>query len=94
MAHILIKLSLKDYSAWKPVFDDFGKVRATSGSRGGQLYRLAENSNEVYVLWQWDSLDNARKFFASPELRAAMQTAGVNGPPVVYYLDEVERVTV
>ena len=94
MANVLIHLNVQDYAQWKPVFDSVASTRQASGSRGGDLYHAAGNPNEVLVLWDWDSLDNARKFFTSAALREAMQKAGVIGPPSVYYLDEIEKVAV
>ena len=94
MANILIRIPTKDYAAWRPVFDTFALMRKSTGSQGGDLYRNAENPDEVFILWDWDNLDNGRKFFQSQELREGMQRAGVTGRPDVYYLEEIESVAV
>lgn len=94
MSNILLRLSVADYAKWKPVFDEYASVRKTSGSRGGRLFRNADNPNEVLILWDWDTRENAQAFFTSQGLRETMQRAGVTGRPDVYYLDEVERVAV
>ena len=94
MSNILLRLSVADYAKWKPVFDEYASVRKTSGSRGGSLFRNADNPNEVLILWDWDTRANAQAFFTSQDLRETMQRAGVTGRPDVYYLDEVERVAV
>jgi heme-degrading monooxygenase HmoA len=93
MQHVLIRLTVADYAKWKPVFDEYKSVRKTSGSQGGRLFRSKDNANEVSILWEWDTLDNARQFFTSQDLRETMQRAGVTGLPEVYYLDEVEHLS-
>jgi heme-degrading monooxygenase HmoA len=94
MSYPLIRLNVKDYAAWRTVFDEYASTRRTSGSHGGQLFRSAADPNEVLVLWEWDSLEAARAFFQSADLRETMQKAGVQGKPEVLFLEEVEYVTV
>jgi len=94
MSHVLVRIPTQDYAKWKPVFDEYASVRQTSGSKGGRIFRNADNPNEVLILWDWATMANARAFFTSPGLREVMQKAGVAGRPDVYYLDEVEHVTV
>lgn len=42
------------------------------------------------ILFEWDSLEKARKFAQSEDLRKTMQRAGVIDKPDLYFLDEVE----
>ncbi len=53
--------------------------------------RNADYSNELVILLEWDSLENARRFANADDLREAMQRAGVADQPDVYFLEEVER---
>ena len=53
--------------------------------------RNALDPNELVILLEWDSLENARRFADVDELREAMQRAGVTDRPDVYFLEEVER---
>jgi heme-degrading monooxygenase HmoA len=48
--------------------------------------------NELVILLEWDSSENARRFADAEDLREAMQRAGVADWPDVYVLEEVERV--
>ena len=53
---------------------------------------LIRHKVEDYVLlFEWDSLDNARRFLESEELRQAMKKAGVSGQPDVHFLKEGQR---
>ena len=44
-------------------------------------------ANEVVVLFEWDSVENAQAFASSDNLREAMQKAGVVSKPNIYFLD-------
>jgi heme-degrading monooxygenase HmoA len=94
MAFMVIHHSVEDYERWKPEFDAHGSSRKKYGSRGGTVLRSDEDPNEITVVFEWDSLDNARAFAASDELREAMQHAGVKGRPSVYYLNEADKTSV
>jgi len=90
MPYLLVRNKVEDYEQWKPVFDH-GATRKRSGSKGGWILRNADDPNELVILLQWDSLENAQRFANADDLRDAMQRAGVTDQPDVYFLEEVER---
>lgn len=89
MASMLIQHEVKDYQVWKKVFDSFSDLRSSNGELSNQIFRDVSDPNKLTVINKWNSLANAQKFSASPELRAAMEKAGVVGRPNVQFLDEV-----
>jgi heme-degrading monooxygenase HmoA len=91
MAYILVRHKVRDFAAWKPIFDGHGLTRKAAGSRGGFLFRRADNPQEVIVLFEWDSVQNARKFAESQDLKGTMERAGVIDRPDIYFLDQVDR---
>ncbi len=91
MPHLLIRHQVADYAKWKPVFDAHAPARKMSGSKGGRLFRSADDPNEVVILLEWDDLGRARGFASSEGLRTAMERAGVCGQPEVRFLEEVEK---
>ena len=91
MANLLIRHSVEDYAKWKPEYDANSDTREANGSKGARLFRNADDPNEIVALFEWDDLGTARRFTDSPELREAMERAGVIGRPDVYFLDEVEQ---
>ena len=91
MAYMLVRHSVKDYEAWKSVFDSAGDLRRRNGEKSYQILRQENGSNKLVTLFEWDSLDNARKYAASPELKEAMQRAGVTGKPEILFLEEADR---
>jgi hypothetical protein len=47
---------------------------------------------EIFLLLDWQSSEEARKFMTSDELRDAMAKAGVVGTPEVQYLEDARSV--
>lgn len=88
MAVLLIQHHVKDYAEWRKVFDSVLSLRKSSGELSAQVYRDVSDPNKLTMVNQWDSLANAQKFAQSPDLKAAMEKAGVDGPPVVSFLNE------
>ncbi len=93
MAYLLVRHKVKDYDKWKTVFDEHATTRKASGSKGGRLFRNADNPNETVILFEWESIEKARKFANSEDLQKTMQRAGVSDKPNVYFLEEVEKVS-
>ena len=88
MASILVQHTVKDYAEWKKVFDSAKDLRTSSGEISAQVYRDASDPNKITVMNKWDSMANAQKVVQSPEMKAAMEKAGVVGAPAVYFLNE------
>ena len=87
MAYLLVHQSVADYAKWKQVFDEHQAMREAAGSKGGQVLQSADDPNKVIVMMEWDSIENARAFAQSDDLRQAMERAGVTGPPDIHYLN-------
>jgi heme-degrading monooxygenase HmoA len=94
MPYLLVRHKVADYDKWKPFFDQHGTTRQRSGSQGGQLLRNADDPNELIILFQWGTLEKARQFSQSNDLREIMQQAGVIDQPDIYFLEAVENVPV
>ena len=46
------------------------------------------------MLFEWDDVGKARQFAGSDDLRETMERAGVADHPDVYFLEEIEAVSV
>ena len=88
MAHLLIKHKVKDYPAWKKVFDGVIDTRRAGGEKSYQILHTDSDNNNLVALFEWDSLENAKKYTTSPELKEAMGKAGVVEQPEIYFLEE------
>ena len=88
MATMLVQHTVKDFAEWKKVYDSVVDLRASNGELSDQIYRDASDPNKLTVIFKCDSLENARNYAESPELKAAMERAGVEGPPTIIFLNE------
>ncbi|HZD43496.1 MAG TPA: hypothetical protein VE134_05495 [Methanomicrobiales archaeon] len=93
MATVLIKHTVEDYETWKAYYDDHASTREEFGERGYRLYHVADDPNEIVILFEWDSPENAQEFLETSDLPEVMESAGVMGEPEVYHLDEIETKT-
>jgi hypothetical protein len=90
MASMFIKHRVADFSTWKPVFDEHEPARREFGTTAHSLHRDADDPNLVVIAFRVDDLARAKEFMASDELHAAMDRAGVVGPPEFWFTDDVE----
>jgi quinol monooxygenase YgiN len=89
MASMLVQHEVKDFATWKKEFDAVYEMRTSNGELSDQIYRDESTPNKLTLIFKWDSLANAKKYAHSPELKAAMEKAGVVGRPNIYFLNEV-----
>ena len=92
MINVLIHHEVADYAAWKAVFDSAYDWRRKNGERNFRIFRSAGNVNDLTLFFEWESLEKARTFMASEELKARMAGAGVKGAPRVDFLTEVQSI--
>ncbi len=77
MPYLLARGKAKDYAKWKPLFDQLGEARKKYGSKGWMLFQNANDPNDITVLAEWDTIENARRYTQSDELKNMMQKMGV-----------------
>ncbi len=88
MATVIVRHKVKDYEAWKVVFEGFADNRKAAGETSFRICHLDGEPNNVFGIVEYDSLENAKKFFGSPDLKEAMGNGGVLEQPDIYYLKE------
>jgi hypothetical protein len=92
MINVLIHHEVADYAAWKALFDSAFDWRHKNGERSCRIFRSAGNVNALTLFFEWESLEKAREFIASEELKTRMASAGVKGAPRVDFLTEVQSI--
>jgi hypothetical protein len=88
MASMMVQHHVKDFALWKKVYDSQLSFRKSSGELSDQIFRDVSDPQKLTLMFKWNSVENAQKFAQSPELKAAMEKAGVDGPPTVSFLNE------
>ena len=89
MVTSFVRHHVRDYDAWRKVYDGFGDAQNAGGVTDQAVYCLSDDRNDVLVMHRFGSADQATAFFASAELRAAMAEAGVDGEPRIEIFDEM-----
>ena len=90
MIQVLVHHHVEDYGRFKRVFD---KNRATRKEAGALYERLScseHDPNDLYVFFEWESTEAARKYMGSFDTRERMKEAGVLGRPEITYYKEIE----
>jgi hypothetical protein len=82
---MLVVQRVKNYDAWKTVFDADVQARKDAGMSGHSLMRGASDPNLVAVWAPVGDIEKAKAFGASKELKDKMKQAGVQGKPDVSY---------
>lgn len=86
----LVSHEVKDYDAWKTVFDEDATRRTEAGLVGYTLSRDQDKPNLVIMYAQSKTREALDAFLASPELKAKMKSGGVKGKPKITLLQGVE----
>lgn len=80
---LLATTQIEDYGRFVEIFSTKGAdKRAEHGSKGAQLFRDPNESDRVWVLFDWDA-EGFQKFATDPEVPPIMQEAGHKGKPQV-----------
>lgn len=90
MTMLVVNHDVENYERWKAAFDEFPP--STGGALFHRINRRIDDPNNITVVMGFDSTATAEVFVSDPELKAAMQRAGVTSAPRVEIFDEVEVV--
>lgn len=90
----LIKHKVKDYAAWKALFDSDDSARLANGLHTYVVGRGADDSTIVVVALKVDDLDKGKAFAKDPRLKTVMQKGGVVGAPEVSFINVTWQDTV
>jgi heme-degrading monooxygenase HmoA len=84
------KLEPNSFEGWKARFEEGATARKNAGCRGVRRFRGAADPDEVIVIMDWDSHENARKFIEA-NVRAMIER-NPGTPPVMQtvYVEEFE----
>jgi len=89
MVRSIVLHRVKDYGAWRQVYDSFADVQKQGGVRAEEVLQSVEDPNDVLVTHDFDDAATAHQFFSSSELRDAMMRAGVDGEPQLIWVGSI-----
>lgn len=82
---MFVRHEVADYATWRKAYEGFDATRRTMGVTAQAVYRSAENPNDVTATHDFKTVDKAKAFAVSAQLKTAMQSAGVKGPPQIWF---------
>ena len=92
MTTLVVQHHVRDYDAWKPVFDDHEEGRSRHGATGHTVLRGQEDGNDILVTIDFPDRSSAEAFLADASLREVMARAGVEGQPAISFREEAETI--
>jgi hypothetical protein len=88
LTYMLVRHKVRDYSVWKRGYDAHLPKRVEAGLTEKFLFRGANDTNEVIILFEAKDIARAKKFSESPDLRETMEKLGVIDKPDIYFLND------
>lgn len=87
MTTLFVRHGVEDYATWRAGYDTFASLREEYGVREDSVFRSVDDERDVTVTHTFDSIDAARSFAGSAELKEAMQTIGVRSAPQIWFAE-------
>jgi len=88
---MFVRHEVADYAAWRKAYDGFASTQKKLGVYSKAAYQSTDNPNDVTVIHDFHSLEKAKAFAASAELKSAMERAGVKGAPQIWYTTKTTK---
>ena len=88
MTTLFVRHKVADYANFKREYDALEATRKEYRVKRDSVYRDADDSSTVIVTHTFKDTSTAKAFASSEDLRAAMERAGVAGPPEIWFGEE------
>ena len=88
---MLIKHEVVDYERWKPAYEAHDSVRKAYGQTDLDVLREIDNPSQVLIVEKIADVEKAKDFTKLPDLKDAMQKAGVKNAPEFSYYDVIRN---
>ena len=89
----MIQHTVADFDIWKEAYMAHDSVRSAYGMTEISLGRAMDNPNDVIILSRLEDVNRAKEFIALPELKTAMDSAGVTSKPVFTFMNVIRSDT-
>jgi quinol monooxygenase YgiN len=89
MITLFVRHQVRDFAAWRQVYDDLDATRQSMGVTGQAVYRGDGDPNDVTVSHDFATAEAAKQFVESEVLRNAMRRAGVASEPTIWLTERV-----
>jgi uncharacterized protein (DUF1330 family) len=87
MTTLAVRHTVQDFDVWKAAFDAHAAARRDHGATG---HRVLREGQDILVLIDFDTQEQAAAFTTDPSLKEAMADAGVTSAPDITIREETE----
>lgn len=77
MTFMWVRNRVRDYATWKRVFDEQADTARDAGLRLLNLWRAADDPNDVFFVFEVQDVDTAEAYVRSPASQRVGERAGV-----------------
>ena len=83
-----VRHDVTDYAIWKKGYDGFSDYQKSQGVFFQSVWQSTDNPNDVTVIHDFHSIEKAKSFVNSKELKESMMKLGVKGTPQIWYTNK------
>jgi len=87
---LLMLEKVKDWDAWKKVFDENRQARVEGGLIDRLIGHDIKDNHQVSIIFAVTDRTKTKAFLQSKDLKDKMEKAGVEGKPVAFYYNIVK----
>ena len=88
---VMITHKVKDWDAWKKVFDEHKQARMDAGLTDRVVSYSIGNNHMVSLVFAVSDMAKAKAFMNSKDLADKMKAGGVEGPPSIFFYRIVQK---
>ena len=89
MITLFERATVPNFEAWHEVFKNFGPTLKAKGVIASVVYQATDNPNDVTVIHEFATFDDAKAFIDSRELHEARSRAKVPSTPTIWFTRKV-----
>ncbi|MDQ3705401.1 MAG: cyclase [Chloroflexota bacterium] len=86
-----VRHRVEDYNTWKEVYDGLSELKMRYGWKRYRIFQVAGDRNDLLVMDEFESVEQARSFLESKDLKNALRLGGVVGAPETALLQGLEE---
>ena len=88
---LMVKHKVKDFDAWKKVFDDDKQARMDAGLTDRVIAHTVGDDHNVTIIFSVADMAKAKAFINSQDLKDKMKAGGVEGSPTFFFYRVAEK---
>ncbi len=87
MALVVVLHRVEDYEVFRGLYDSAVSLLKAAGVTAESVHRMADDPDNVLVMHEFDTMDQAREFFTSPLFLEVAGEMGVLEPIRIEYFE-------